>query len=104
MLCCHARWSSSGEQLLTPNLFHYCRILHFLSGHTLSLHCPTFLPTQKPKMWPPAAQALPAVRGQVDAHDEAALELARLNVSRDNAYLQQAKKRAGGGAPLGVVR
>jgi hypothetical protein len=37
------------------------------------------------------------VRGQQgDLHEEAALELARLNVSRDSAYLQQAKKRAGG--------
>ncbi len=34
--------------------------------------------------------------------DEAALELARLNVSRDNAYLQQAKKRAGGWGLLGA--
>ena len=49
-------------------------------------------------------QALPAVRAQGgEPQEEAALELARLNLSRDSAYLQQAKKRAGGvarGPPL----
>ncbi len=34
-----------------------------------------------------------------EQQEEAALELARLNLSRDSAYLQQAKKRAGGLPP-----
>ncbi|GAB4814111.1 hypothetical protein N2152v2_001157 [Parachlorella kessleri] len=46
---------------------------------------------------PHVARALPAVRAAGgEPQEEAALELARLNLSRDSAYLQQAKKRAGG--------